>query len=694
MAYKTNLFGITYSFNDLRDVYAKANEEKTGDDMAGISAKSTTERIAAKYVLSNITLEEIFNNPVIPYEKDEITRLIIDSVDLNIYAGIKSKTVGELRDFLLSADSFSIKAIQNGLTSEMIAAVTKLMGNLDLIYAASKIQVLATCNTTIGRQGTLSTRLQPNHPTDNPNGILASVRDGLSYGIGDAVIGVNPSVDRVESVCEILEQLSNFIENNKIPTQNCVLAHVKTQIKALMAGAPMDLMFQSIAGSQISNAEFGINLSLLDEAYALMGEMKHSKGENYMYFETGQGSELSSNGHNNADQVVMEARCYGLAKKYKPFLVNTVVGFIGPEYLYDGKQVIRAGLEDHFMGKLSGLPMGCDVCYTNHMKCDQNDNDNLAMLLCNAGCTFFMGIPANDDIMLMYQSTSFHDGAALREISGKRPIAEFEKRMEELGVLSNGKLSKNSAHAEIFLNQNEQPQSLYPSKNNITNARIGVGRAGARLKNETNLKLRADHSIAQDAVWNDSNCPICKELGFFYTQSLVESKKEYVIRPDRARCFSDDEIKRISNYCKHDIDIQIITADGLSPTAIEANIEEIFNIIKDGCEDRGLSLGDNIFVKYGRVATMDKIAEALNAKLSLLFIGERPGLATNKSMSCYMAYEAKVKKGESQRTVVSSIHDEGMTPKLAGERILELIDIIMEQKITGVALDLAKFIEI
>ncbi len=450
MILKTNLFGKSYSFKDVKEVLAKANEEKSGDHLAGIAAKNTAERVAAKVVLSEMTLETLRNNPVVPYEEDEITRIIQDGVDPKAYNKIKNMTVGDFREFLLETTDTGIKDIRDGLTAEMISAVTKLMSNMDLVTAASKIENLATCNTTIGKLGTLSSRLQPNHPTDDIDGIMASVMEGISYGIGDAVIGLNPVVDTIDSISRILRAFKEFMVKWDIPTQNCVLAHVTTQMEALKKGVPMDLMFQSLAGSQISNDAFGINVSLMDEAYALMKDKKSSKGKNFMYFETGQGSELSSDGHHGADQLTMEARCYGFAKRYNPFLVNTVVGFIGPEYLYDGKQVIRAGLEDHFMGKLSGLPMGVDVCYTNHMKADQNDLENLALLLAMANCTYFMGIPGGDDVMLMYQTTSFHDVATLRDITGKGPIEEFQRRMESLGIMKKNKLTKLAGDPSIF----------------------------------------------------------------------------------------------------------------------------------------------------------------------------------------------------------------------------------------------------
>ncbi len=452
MKLKTTLFGQVYSFKDVKDVLAKANEEKSGDCLAGVAAKSTVERVAAKIVLADMTLEELRNNPVIPYEIDDVTRVDQDALDINVFNKIKAWTVGEFREFLLSAQSEAISFVRGGLTSEMIAGAAKLMSNMDLVTAAHKMHVTATCNTTIGKEGTLSSRLQPNNATDNINGIMASVMEGLSYGVGDAVIGLNPATDSIESVADILEKFKNFMLKWNIPTQNCVLSHVTTQMKVLeQTDAPMDLMFQSLAGSQVSSRAFGINVALMDEAYALMKEKRSSDGPNFMYFETGQGSELSSDGNNGADQVILEARCYAFAKRYKPFLVNTVVGFMGPEYLYDGRQMIRAGLEDHFMGKLTGIPMGCDVCYTNHMKADQNDVENLAMMLTMADCNYIMGIPAGDDVMLMYQTTSYHDVAALRTLSGKKPIDKFNQRMEELGILENGSLSQKAGDPSIFM---------------------------------------------------------------------------------------------------------------------------------------------------------------------------------------------------------------------------------------------------
>ncbi len=453
MILKTKLFGHTYQFKSVKEVLAKANEVKSGDELAGLAAANAEERVAAKVVLSQLTLADLRENPVVPYEEDEVTRIIQDDVNEKIYGEIRTWSVSELREWLLSeeADSAAIRRISRGLTSEMVAAVAKLMSNMDLIYGAKKIRVTAHCNTTIGEAGTLSVRLQPNHPTDDPDGIMASLLEGLTYGIGDAVIGLNPVDDSVESVMRILNRFDEIKRKWQIPTQNCVLAHVTTQMEAVRRGAPADLIFQSIAGSQKGNEAFGFDAATIEEARQLMLSQGTSVGPNVLYFETGQGSELSSEAHHGADQVTMEARCYGFAKHYQPFLVNTVVGFIGPEYLYNSKQVIRAGLEDHFMGKLSGLPMGCDACYTNHMKADQNDIEELAVLLTAAGCTYFMGIPHGDDVMLNYQTTGYQETATLRELFGLTAIKPFQEWMEKMGFVANGHLTEKAGDASWLL---------------------------------------------------------------------------------------------------------------------------------------------------------------------------------------------------------------------------------------------------
>lgn len=453
MLLRTRLHGKTYEFPDLRVLMGKANEEKSGDRLAGVAAETAAERVAAKLVLAELPLWVLRENPAVPHDQDDVTRVIQDAVNEAAYHTIKGWTVGEFREWLLADTTTTemICRVSNGLTAEMIAAVTKVMSNLDLIYAAKRIPRSAHCNDTIGLPGRLSSRNQPNHPTDSPEGIRASIYEGLSYGSGDSVIGINPVDDSYGSVARLLEMSHEIIRTWGIPTQNCVLSHVTTQMKCLQNGSPVGLVFQSLAGSQKGNDSFGISVGMLDEAHALAKKHCFPTGPNYMYFETGQGSELSADAHHGWDQLVMEARCYGLAKRYHPFQVNTVVGFIGPEYLVDARQIQRAGLEDHFMGKLTGIPMGCDACYTNHARADQNAIEALAVMLTAAGCNYFMGVPMGDDAMLSYQCTSHHDAPSLRQLFGLRPAPEFEAWMEDLGLMKDGVLTDKAGDPTFFL---------------------------------------------------------------------------------------------------------------------------------------------------------------------------------------------------------------------------------------------------
>jgi ethanolamine ammonia-lyase large subunit len=434
MPYSHTVRGVKHSFPDLRTLLAKASPLRSGDQLAGIAASTAEERVIAQMALADLPLVTFLNEAVVPYETDEVTRLIVDTHDRSAFAAIANLTVGELRDWLLSDEAASdrLALLAPGLTPEMAAAVSKLMRVQDLIYVAKKISVVTRFRTTVGLPGHLSTRLQPNHPTDDPVGIAASILDGLLLGSGDAVIGVNPVSDSVTSVTSLLRLIDHIRIRYSIPTQSCVLAHITTQMDAMRQGAPLDLLFQSIAGTQAANASFGIQLSLLDEAHAMAHELKRggiaaeTGGDDIFYFETGQGSALSANAHHGVDQQTLEARAYAVARRYRPMLINTVVGFIGPEYLYDGKQILRAGLEDHLCGKLLGLPMGCDICYTNHAEADQDDMDALLTMLGAAGVNYIMGVPGADDIMLNYQSTSFHDALYLRRLLGLRPAPEFE----------------------------------------------------------------------------------------------------------------------------------------------------------------------------------------------------------------------------------------------------------------------------
>ena len=437
MQYRSTLLNHNYVFKDLKTLLAKATPLRSGDVLAGVAAQNNQERIAAQWTLADVPLKTFLNEAIIPYEVDDITRLIIDTHNAEIFKSISHFTVGELRDWLLSdeADTKTLQHLASGLTPEMVAAVSKLMRNQDLISVAQKCEVVTHFRNTLGLKGCLSARLQPNDPTDNLKGIAASIIDGLLYGSGDAVIGINPATDSPSVVVALLTMIDNLRLKYEIPTQSCVLCHVTTALE-IMHRAPVDLVFQSIGGTEKTNASFGINLAVLKEANdAALSLNRGTIGENVMYFETGQGSSLSANAHHGVDQQTLETRAYAVARQFKPLLVNTVVGFIGPEYLFDGKQIIRAALEDHFCGKLLGLPMGVDVCYTNHAEADQDDMDNLLTLLGVAGCNYIMGVPGADDIMLNYQSTSFHDALYLRKVLNKKPAPEFEKWLIDNSIM-------------------------------------------------------------------------------------------------------------------------------------------------------------------------------------------------------------------------------------------------------------------
>ena len=457
MTFSHTLGNIRYSFASLRELLAKATPLRSGDALAGVAARSAEERVAAQFALADLPLSVFLSEHVVPYEHDEVTRLIVDTHDTEAFAPVASLTVGELREWLLSdeATPARIGAVATGLTPEMAAAVSKIMRLQDLIVAAAKIRVVTRFRTTVGLHGRLSTRLQPNHPTDDAIGIAASVLDGLLLGSGDAVIGINPAGDNISVTIQLLKLVDAVRQRFQIPAQSCVLAHITTQMAALNAGAPVDLIFQSIAGTEAANRSFGVNLALLQEAHEAGKALRRGAvcadgavGDNIMYFETGQGSALSANAHHGVDQQTLEARAYAVARRFRPMLVNTVVGFIGPEYLYDGKQITRAGLEDHFCGKLLGLPMGCDVCYTNHAEADQDDMDSLLTLLGAAGVNYIMGVPGADDVMLNYQSTSFHDALYIRRVLGLRPAPEFEAWLAGEGF---SRLQIEAGHPERLL---------------------------------------------------------------------------------------------------------------------------------------------------------------------------------------------------------------------------------------------------
>jgi ethanolamine ammonia-lyase large subunit len=454
MPFTHTVRGERFAFADLRELLAKANEPKAGDALAGIAASSERERVAAKLALADVPLHVVVDNPVIDLAADDVSRLILDSHDRAAFARVRSLTVGEFREFLLedTTTDDTLRELKWAITPEVAAAVAKLMGNKDLVYAAAKVRTVTRCRNTMGERGVFGVRVQPNHPTDDLAGILVSAVDGLSYGCGDAVIGVNPAADSVETVAAILRLLDRLIARLDVPTQACCLAHVTTQLAALARGAPVDLLFQSVAGTQAANASFGVTLAMLKEGRDRVLESHRRRdvkwvGEQVMYFETGQGSALSAEAHHGVDQLTLESRAHAVARAFDPFLVNTVVGFIGPEYLADERQITRAGLEDHFIGKLLGLPMGVDVCYTNHADADQNSADNLLLLLAAAGCNYVMGVPCADDVMLNYQSTSYHDAATVRDLFGLSPAPEFRAWLEARGVTRAGKLTSGERPA-------------------------------------------------------------------------------------------------------------------------------------------------------------------------------------------------------------------------------------------------------
>ena len=453
MSLGTTLGQRAYRFENLREVMAKATPLRSGDCLAGLAAATEQERVAARWVLADVPLARFLSEALVPYEDDEVTRLIIDSHDAAAFAPVASLTVGGFRDWLLGerATPEALRRLAPGLTPEMVAAVSKLMRNQDLMLVARRCEVVTRFRNTQGLRGHLSVRLQPNHPTDDPAGIVASMIDGLMHGAGDAVVGINPVSDSVPDLVRLNHLLAEVLARGAIPTQTCVLTHVTNTMQAMQLGAPVDLVFQSIAGTQAANHSFGIDLALLDEARAMAQALgRGTVGHNVMYFETGQGSALSANAHHGVDQQTCEARAYAVARRYQPLLVNTVVGFIGPEYLYDGKQITRAGLEDHFCGKLLGLPMGCDICYTNHAEADQDDMDNLMVLLATAGLNFLMGVPGADDVMLNYQSTSFHDALVLRELFGLKRAPEFEAWLQGVGVTgADGRLLPAAAQGAL-----------------------------------------------------------------------------------------------------------------------------------------------------------------------------------------------------------------------------------------------------
>ncbi len=719
--YRANCANEVFTFKSLSELLAKANEEKSGDQLAGIAAGNNRERMAAKLALADCPLQDFIDHPVIPPEIDEVSRLLLDTYDRDYFRNLASKSVGELRDILLSRtiSPAELRNIGKALTPEMVAAVVKLMSNKDLIRLASRIRNVTRLRSTIGEEGVLAIRIQPNHPSDDIKGIILSTLEGLHYGCGDAVIGVNPVIDSVETVSAILKALNQLIEVAKIPTQACCLAHITTQLECLRRGAPIDLLFQSIAGTEAANRSFGINLELLEQGRnAVLDSHQNSPnryiGNNVMYFETGQGSALSAEAHHGVDQVTLEARAYGVARTLDPFLVNSVVGFIGPEYLYDERQIIRAGLEDHCMGKLLGLPMGCDVCYTNHATADQNSVENLMILLATAGCNFFMGVPGSDDIMLNYQSTSFHDAAFLREHLNLRPAPEFAEWLENnhlnhldenytfpSSISDYAKFSRpnlpsvDSPEAQspsLVANLGQQQGIAYQLPQVSTAARILIGSSGTSYRNETQLKLRIDHAAAVDAVQQQLRLSVDfptdwqSRWKLFEVSSQVTSKQQYLQRPDLGRKLSIESIACLTELGTHHPDVQIVIGDGLSALATIHQAPGLLDILQTELQNTGLSTGTPFFVRFCRVGIMNNIGDILKPKVIILLIGERPGLATAESLSAYLAYRPSAGHTDANRNLISNIHPGGVTLEVAASRILGLVTQMIKKEISGVEL--------
>jgi len=710
MTFNHTLGGIRYTFPDLRALLARATPDRSGDRLAGVAASSAHERAAAQYALADLPLSTFLNEAVIPYEADDVTRLIMDTHDAYAYALVSHLTVGGFRDWLLSpqADATSLARLAPGVTPEMAAAVSKLMRLQDLITVARKCRVVTRFRNTLGLEGRLSTRLQPNHPTDDPRGVAASIMNGLLYGSGDAVIGINPATDRLDNVVTLLEMMDALRAQYDIPTQTCVLAHVTTTLAAMHLGAPVDLVFQSIGGTQKTNSSFGVSLSLLEEARQVaLALHRGTVGDHVMYFETGQGSALSANAHAGLDQQTCEARAYAVARHFKPLLVNTVVGFIGPEYLYNGKQIIRAGLEDHFCGKLMGLPMGCDVCYTNHAEADQDDMDALLTLLAAAGCAYVMGVPGADDIMLNYQSTSFHDALYARNVLGLRPAPEFEAWLTRMGIDTISWSGSTSTSTSISISTSTQAVSTLPENGLIntegwrrlsrfTTARIGLGRVGNSLPTTDQLDFQAAHATARDAVLSELDAPRLeadlRAQGFdtLILHSASPNRQEYLLRPDLGRRLSDASRATLTaagaGADVREFDAAFVIADGLSASAVQQHALPILLLARDALCQAGWRIAPVTIVSQGRVAISDEIGSILRAPVIAILIGERPGLSAPDSMGIYMTYLPRPGLTDESRNCISNIRTQGLSDAQAAETLVRMMQRAVALQLSGVAL--------
>ena len=734
MVYRHTVSGTVFSFDDLRELLAKASPLRSGDMLAGVAAGSAQERVAAQMALADLPLRAFLNEAIIPYETDEVTRLIMDTHDGAAFARVAHLTVGGLRDWLLSDEATSerLGALAPGLTPEMAAAVSKIMRLQDLIAVGAKCRVVTRFRTTIGLEGRLSTRIQPNHPTDDPRGVAASFLDGLLLGGGDAVIGINPATDNVDACIRLVTMLDDLRTRFDIPVQSCVLAHVTTSMAAVERGAPVDLVFQSIAGTEAANRGFGIDLAMLAEAQEMALALgRGTVGNDVMYFETGQGSALSANAHHGVDQQTVEARAYAVARHFKPLLVNTVVGFIGPEYLYSGKQIIRAGLEDHFCGKLLGVPMGCDVCYTNHAEADQDDMDALLTLITAAGCSFIMGVPGADDIMLNYQSTSFHDALYARRILNKRPAPEFEEwqqrvlpnlpdaafvsanghsppallnlpfqapPMEELGqeaaAIDDGGFDPGDVLAGSLSVVNGGIAVSPPDWERLrawTPARIGIPLTGVSQPTEQQLEFQRDHAQARDAVHTPLNVSVIsaeiEALGLetLTLQSMARDRAEYLQRPDLGRSLSPESLPLLAPYMQG-FDIAFVVADGLSSVAVQNHAPALLADVMPILHREGWSTAPISIVTQARVAIGDDIARALIASIVVVLIGERPGLSSPDSLGIYLTWKPAPGTLDSQRNCISNVRPQGLPYHIAARKLIYLIREAQHRQLSGVDL--------
>ena len=693
--FHASIAGQRQTYTTLAALLAAATPARSGDRLAGIAAPDARTRVAAQAALADLPLATILEHPVIPYESDDVTRLIVDGHDTAAFAPIRHLTVGGLRDYLLADTTAgdTLAALAPGLTPEIVAAVSKICRVQDLILIARKVRVVTAFRTTIGLPGRLSTRLQPNHPSDDPAGIAASVLDGLLLGAGDACIGINPASDSPERTHTLLCLLDDIRQRLDIPTQSCVLAHVTTTLELMRRGSPVDLVFQSIAGTQAANASFGITLAMLDEAADAARQLNRGTvGRNAMYFETGQGSALSANAHGGVDQQTLEARAYAVARRYDPLLVNTVVGFIGPEYLFDGKQITRAGLEDHFCGKLLGLPMGCDVCYTNHAEADEDDSDALLALLVSAGLNFVMGVPGADDVMLGYQSTSFHDALAMREIFGKRPAPEFEAWLARQGLLDQaGRIRPPEAPALLRLMPPASAAGPVPARadalRGATPARIFLPRSGASPATPPLLAFRLAQAEARDAVHAPfdvpSDAPPDGKIEALRVRSAAADRRDYLMRPDHGRQLDGTSARALAEHAG-DFDLAIVLADGLSPGALARFGPPLLAALLPKLD--GWSLAPTVIAEHARVALGDAVAGALGARAVLILIGERPGLSTPESLGAYLTWAPSPTTTDADRNCVSNIQPTGLGAEAAAGTIAFLLRGARAAGRSGVAL--------